>query len=175
MTEDLIDLIANDGCRNAAGGIYSTRVYEFANAIEAEATAPLLARIAELEAQIAAVAPAVDAQPVGVAGTMPGTDGCTMAAFKASEVPVGTPLYTSAQSEGLRKDAWQPIETAPKDGTPLILFARAKHATAGAPVVGWWIPDLGWIESAFSPNHPVGIVPSHWMPRPEFPAQKDPQ
>jgi hypothetical protein len=61
MTEDLIDLIANDGRRNAAGGIYSTRVYEFANAIEAEATAPLLARIAELEAQIATVAPAVDA------------------------------------------------------------------------------------------------------------------
>jgi hypothetical protein len=47
----------------------------------------------------------VDAQPVGVAGTMPGTDGFTMAAFKASEVPVGTPLYASAQSEGLRKDA----------------------------------------------------------------------
>ncbi|HGL4258443.1 TPA: hypothetical protein ACKE3D_002123 [Burkholderia dolosa] len=61
------------------------------------------ARITELEAQIATVAPAVDAQPVGVAGTMPGTDGFTMAAFKASEVPVGTPLYTSAQSEGLRK------------------------------------------------------------------------
>ncbi|MEM5384180.1 hypothetical protein VSR68_11380 [Paraburkholderia phymatum] len=54
MTEDLIDLIANEGRRNAAGGIYSTRVYEFANAIEAEATAPLLARIAELEARIAA-------------------------------------------------------------------------------------------------------------------------
>jgi hypothetical protein len=66
MTEDLIDLIANDGCRNAVGGIYSTRVYEFANAIEAEATAPLLARIAELEAQIAAVAPAVDAQPAWI-------------------------------------------------------------------------------------------------------------
>jgi chromosome segregation ATPase len=61
-------------------------------------------RIAALEAQIATVAPAVDAQPVGVAGTMPGTDGFTMAAFKASEVPVGTPLYASAQSEGLRKE-----------------------------------------------------------------------
>lgn len=66
--------------------------------------------------------------------------------------------------------AWQPIDTAPKDGTPLILFARAKHATASAPVIGWWLPDMGWIESAYAPNHPVGIVPSHWMPRPEFPA-----
>ena len=29
-----IDLIVNDGMRNAAGGIYATRVYEFARAIE---------------------------------------------------------------------------------------------------------------------------------------------
>ncbi|MDR6381779.1 hypothetical protein [Paraburkholderia caribensis] len=52
MKEDIIDMIANDGMRNAAGGIYFTRIYEFANAIEAEATAPLLARIAELEANV---------------------------------------------------------------------------------------------------------------------------
>jgi hypothetical protein len=70
-----------------------------------DASAKQAARIAALEAQIATVAPAVDAQPVGVAGSMPGTDGFTMAAFKASEVPVGTPLYASAQSEGLRKDS----------------------------------------------------------------------
>jgi hypothetical protein len=62
-------------------------------------------RIAELEAQIATVAPAVAAQPVGVAGAMPGTDGFTMAVFKADDIPIGTALYTSAQSEGLRKDA----------------------------------------------------------------------
>jgi hypothetical protein len=83
------------------------------------------------------------------------------------------PLYTApaaALENGDGRDAWQPIETAPKDGTPLILFARAKHATASAPVIGWWLPDMGWIESAYTPNHPVGIVPSHWMPRPEFPA-----
>lgn len=64
---------------------------------------------------------------------------------------------------------WRPIETAPKDGTPLILFARAKNATASAPVFGWYLSEMGWIESCFSPNRPVGIVPSHWMPRPEFP------
>lgn len=34
MTEAEIDEIANDGMRNAAGGIYATRVYEFARAIE---------------------------------------------------------------------------------------------------------------------------------------------
>jgi hypothetical protein len=33
LTDAEIDLIANDGMRNAAGGIYSTRVHEFARAI----------------------------------------------------------------------------------------------------------------------------------------------
>ncbi|UIY58160.1 hypothetical protein [Burkholderia cepacia] len=33
-------------------------------------------------------------EPAGQAGTMPGTDGFTMAAFRADDVPVGTPLYT---------------------------------------------------------------------------------
>jgi len=36
-------------------------------------------------------------EPVGVAGTMPGTSGFTMAAFDAAKVPVGTALYASPQ------------------------------------------------------------------------------
>ncbi|VBB10646.1 hypothetical protein [Burkholderia stabilis] len=64
---------------------------------------------------------------------------------------------------------WNPIETAPHDGTPMLLFARAKNATASAIVIGWWLRDLGWIEAAFTPNHPVGLVPSLWMPLPAFP------
>lgn len=63
---------------------------------------------------------------------------------------------------------WQPIETAPKDGTPVMLFARSKLATAPAPVVGWMI-DGEWIECCFAPNRPVGLVPTHWQPLPEPP------
>lgn len=40
-----------------------------------------------------------DAQPVGVAGNMPGTDGFTMACFKAADVPLGTSLYTHPAPE----------------------------------------------------------------------------
>ena len=36
-------------------------------------------------------------EPVGEAGTMPGTSGFTMACFKASDVSLGTKLYTSPQ------------------------------------------------------------------------------
>lgn len=62
-------------------------------------------RIAELEAQIAA---AEKPEPVGIAGNMPGTEGFTMAAFKAADVPVGANLYTHplpSDAEGWRKDA----------------------------------------------------------------------
>lgn len=64
---------------------------------------------------------------------------------------------------------WHPIETAPLDGTPVILFARAKTATASSDVIGWFL-DGDWVELCFYPNEPVGIVPSHWMPRPPFPS-----
>ena len=36
-------------------------------------------------------------EPVGEAGPMPGADGFTMACFRASDVSVGTELYTSPQ------------------------------------------------------------------------------
>lgn len=65
--------------------------------------------------------------------------------------------------------AWRPISSAPLDGMPLLLLARAKNASASAIVIGWYLRDIGWIEAAFVPNHPVGLVPSHWMPLPAFP------
>lgn len=65
---------------------------------------------------------------------------------------------------------WQPIETAPSDGRPLLLFARSKQATAPVRVVGWYLPDRRqWVECAFAPNWPVGLVPTHWMPLPDPP------
>jgi hypothetical protein len=64
---------------------------------------------------------------------------------------------------------WQSIETAPQDGTPVLLFARAKHARASIRIVGWFRRDIGWIEGCFMPNQPTGIVPTHWMPLPDFP------
>lgn len=64
----------------------------------------------------ALLAASASAEPVGIAGSMPGTDGFTMAAFKAEDVPVGTELYT------------RPIE-APDHSRPVI----ADTAGAKAP------------------------------------------
>lgn len=40
--------------------------------------------------------------PVGEAGTMPGTDGFTMACFKAADVPLGTKLYAESPVDALQ-------------------------------------------------------------------------
>lgn len=67
-------------------------------------------------------------------------------------------------------DGWLPIESAPQDGTPLLLFARCKKATAPIPVIGWGYQGE-WVELAFAGNLPIGLVPSHWMPLPKGPNQ----
>ncbi|WP_176079361.1 hypothetical protein [Paraburkholderia tropica] len=48
LTDVEIDLIANDGMRNAAGGIYSTRVHEFARGVEAAVRDALEAELASM-------------------------------------------------------------------------------------------------------------------------------
>jgi hypothetical protein len=67
----------------------------------------LKARIAELEAKIAAVAPAVDAQPVAEVVKWQTFTGHTAWDLKVFDKTLehGAKLYASAQSEGLRKDA----------------------------------------------------------------------
>ena len=63
--------------------------------------------------------------------------------------------------------SWQPISTAPKDGTPIMLFARAKHATAEIILVGWYVQGYGWTESTFTGA--IGVIPSMWQPLPAPP------
>lgn len=70
-------------------------------------------------------------------------------------------------------DEWQDIETAPRDGTPILLFARHISATASIRVVGHYDDSelgFGWIATSFVPHGPMQVVPSHWQPLPDFPA-----
>ena len=67
---------------------------------------------------------------------------------------------------------WQPIETAPKDGTKIDIWVPG-HDRATA----FWSDKLGWVYDeehigrTFHPNKPPSfpITATHWMPYPGEP------
>lgn len=66
--------------------------------------------------------------------------------------------------EAERANGWQTIETAPKDGTWVLVH---RH--------GWYLPEVAQ-RSIYAPvwqtlNH--GVAPTHWMPLPAPPAALD--
>jgi hypothetical protein len=80
----------------------------------------------------------------------------------------------SAPTEGNALQ-WQPIETAPHDGPPLLLSCPEQ-----LPVVGWWIEKEGsWMLASFMNRQYVGYMggrswldpqPTHWMSLPSLPS-----
>jgi hypothetical protein len=65
---------------------------------------------------------------------------------------------------------WQPIATAPKDGTPVLLRCRHGGYDADYVIEGWYEMgafDRRWYE-AFGEN-PLNPQPTHWMPLPAPP------
>ena len=76
---------------------------------------------------------------------------------------------------------WQPIETAPRDGTIIDVWLGdadmrdvefyCTHGTRRSP--GWWFSNgkfrpLGGLEPAMT----VFVTPTHWMPLPNPPEDK---
>lgn len=63
---------------------------------------------------------------------------------------------------------WQPVETAPRDGTRVLLFGPF-DGDAPALYVGWWDDDEDcWRASRF--DLLAWLDPTHWMPLPPQPA-----
>jgi hypothetical protein len=63
---------------------------------------------------------------------------------------------------------WQPIETAPRDGSKILLWARV-HSPADATssvMVGLFDISFGWVTASYGGTP---IVPTHWMPLPNSP------
>ena len=82
--------------------------------------------------------------------------------------------------------AWQPIETAPKDGTPVDVWAYGDQADAsfycgpffrrrrGGTFEGR-ITDVAWTDGwrpclGLTRAYRLNMTPTHWMPRPPAPA-----
>ena len=66
--------------------------------------------------------------------------------------------------------SWQPIETAPKDGTKVLLVNRRGNMAVGLwqgqeLYKGWWL--MGGNRPNLFFNAPHG--PTHWMPLPAPP------
>jgi hypothetical protein len=71
-----------------------------------------------------------------------------------------------ASADEIAVKSWQPIETAPKDGSPILAY----QPDGGCVVISWveyfdgggvWTVD--WVDGAEPPT------PTHWMPLPEPP------
>lgn len=71
---------------------------------------------------------------------------------------------------------WQPIETAPKDGTRILTFnltpcedADTRRTTIEKAIsVSYWVFG-GWMEYPANPRFIEGQKHTHWMPLPEPP------
>lgn len=66
---------------------------------------------------------------------------------------------------------WQPIETAPKDGTDVLLFRATKYRVLPPTVAGWF--DKGVIPGWYTYDEPDKAFdgePTHWMPLPAPPS-----
>jgi hypothetical protein len=99
----------------------------------------------------------------------------------------------SIMPEGLVN--WQPIETAPKDGSKILVYLAcapsqrewdAWHIYLERYTIGFWLHDkwksietkdcgtmgsdeTGWMEDIV----PIDIEPTHWMPLPEPPTERN--
>ena len=82
---------------------------------------------------------------------------------------------------------WQPIDTAPRDGTRILVAVPDAPLYLRGRVRGWYIAVVSWHEACGDPNGPFPsdstpagfyerykLVPSHWVPLPEPPGEAAP-
>lgn len=94
------------------------------------------------------------------------------------DLPYGTHLlYAAPQPAAQALDAWQPIESAPKDGTYILLgSADGSWIARNYPVYqSGYRPDNPWQSMMLNHEH-MGrypkAKPTHWMPLPPAPSTK---
>ena len=72
--------------------------------------------------------------------------------------------------------AWQPIETAPKDGTWVVLFTAEGGVQCGYWGATYFGSDHSWIQYGHRSDYEeVEGIPTHWMPLPPPPSNEEPK
>lgn len=66
------------------------------------------------------------------------------------------------------KNGWKPIETAPKDGTAVLICINQ-----GTAFDAWWDQaDQAWVDGRLNRyEEQYTYSPTHWMPMPEPPVE----
>lgn len=83
-------------------------------------------------------------------------------------------MLSSRNVEGMTSDGWRPIDTAPKDGTKILLGYFPKPTYDGSSVMKscevafWHSGHQKWCGRALL-NAEGYFSPTHWMPLPEPP------
>ena len=85
-------------------------------------------------------------------------------------------MIAVAPTPPVSEDRWLPIETAPKDGTRLLL-AKIGRDESECGVGVWWACTGNWSDQWKNWNdgiEPCGLsAPTHWMPLPKAPAMQE--
>lgn len=70
-------------------------------------------------------------------------------------------------------DGWQPIETAPKDGSYILLGWFLEHGGGGPPVVCFWHSTEGkWCGGSRLYRSQGYFSPTHWFSLPPDPRER---
>lgn len=67
---------------------------------------------------------------------------------------------------------WQPIGTAPKDGTPVDLWCRVRNGRPVRLTNMWFTPSTGWrTDKRNEWKEQIAKDATHWMPLPPPPSE----
>ena len=89
---------------------------------------------------------------------------------KLAEV-LGDESLLAALRRASPETGWQPMETAPKDGTQLLLWINGIEPR---PRIGYWSErgsDTGWY--GLQSQHFIGVIVTHWQPLPPAPRPQE--
>ena len=68
--------------------------------------------------------------------------------------------------------AWQTMDSAPRDGTRVLLIASIVPLEAKFYTIGYFMEPEGWTaDNPFSSGGSAIVQPTHWMLLPEMPSE----